>query len=241
MSEEKKKKLFSADDFDKAISVGDQLVFDKQDLKVVKVDLVWAGTDLDVCAFLLGEDNLMNERDDLVYFKSQRRWMPEFPITDPNFNPLRGRVSDTWKEEGFKNPIQWMEATLPFSGDDAVIGSWDDKTDDEDSDCGETLHVLLDEVDVSVHSTIVFAAVVAKDRIEKGEHFEDAHDPIVRIYDAEKDELIAEYKLADKFPGKDAVCFGRMVYDANDMLWSFEPMDESYTGGLQYLATQIYS
>ncbi len=241
MSEEKKKKLFSKGDFDKVISVGDQLVFDKSDLKVIKVDLIWAGTDLDVCAFLLGEDNLMNERADLVYFKSERRWMPEFPIDDHNFNPLKGRVSGTWKEGGFKNPLKWMNATLPLSGDNAVIGSWDDMAEeDDDSDCGETLHVLLDEVDVSVHSTIVFAAVVAKEKIEKGEHFEDAHDPIVRIYDAEKDELIAEYKLADKFPGKDAVCFGRMVYDADKILWSFEPMDESYTGGLEYLATQIY-
>ena len=152
----------------------------------------------------------------------------------------KGRVSGTWKEEGFKNPIKWMDVTLPLSGDNAVIGSWDDMTDDEDADCGETMHVLLDEVDVSVHSSIVFAAVVAKDRIEAGEHFEDAHDPIVRIYDAENDELIAEYKLADKFPGKDAVCFGRMVYNEDEMLWSFEPMADSYEGGLQHLATEVY-
>lgn len=240
MTGEMKRKLFSADDFDKVISVGEQLVFDKQDLKVIKVDLIWAGTDLDVCAFLLGDDNLMNEREDLVYFKSQHRWMPVPPISDPNFDPLKGRVSGTWKEEGFKNPIKWMDVTLPLSGDNAVIGSWDDMTDDEDAECGETMHVLLDEVDVSVHSSIVFAAVVAKDRIEAGEHFEDAHDPIVRIYDAENDELIAEYKLADKFPGKDAVCFGRMVYNEDEMLWSFEPMADSYEGGLQHLATEVY-
>lgn len=71
--EKKKRKLFSADDFDKQISVGEQLVFDKQDLNTVKIDLIWAGTDLDVCAFMLDDSNMMNEREDLVYFKSQRR------------------------------------------------------------------------------------------------------------------------------------------------------------------------
>ena len=137
---EKRKKLFSADDFDKQISVGEQLVFDKQDLNTIKVDLIWAGTDLDVCAFMLGDDNLMNEREDLIYFKSQHRWMPELPLNDPNFNPLKGRVSGTWKDEGFKNPLKWMEATLPLSGDQSVIGSWDDMAEDDESDCGETMH-----------------------------------------------------------------------------------------------------
>lgn len=232
--------MFSADDFDKIISVGEQLVFDKSDLKIVKIDLIWAGTDLDVCAFMLGDSNMMNEREDLVYFKSQRRWMPSLPLDDPKFNPLQGRVSRSWKEEGFKNPMKWMEATLPLSGDDAVIGSWDDMAEEDDSECGETMHVVLDEVDVSQHSSIVFAAVVAKDRIKAGQSFVDAHDPIVRIYDAEKDELIAEYKLVDNFPDKDAVCFGRMVYDEREMLWNFEPMAEAYNGGMEFLATEVY-
>lgn len=154
---EKKKKLFSANDFDKQISVGEQLVFDKQDLNTVKIDLIWDCPDrvkyvgdLDVCAFMLGDDNMMNEREDLIYFKSQHRWMPELPLNDPNFNPLKGRASGTWKEEGFKNPLKWMEATLPLSGDEAVIGSWDDMADDDDAECGETMHVILDEVDVTI-------------------------------------------------------------------------------------------
>lgn len=133
-----------------------------------------------------------------------------------------------------------MEATLPLSGDEAVIGSWDDMADDDDAECGETMHVILDEVDVSQHTSIVFAAVVAKMELEAGKSFADAKDPIVRIYDAEKDELIAEYKLAEKFPNKDAVCFGRMVYDENEMLWNFEPMAEAYNGGMEHLATEIY-
>lgn len=245
--EEKKVKLFSADDFDKQISVGEQLVFDKQDLNTVKIDLIWTCLnektdvrDLDVCAFMLGDENMMKVREDLVYFRSQRRWKTQLPFDNPNFNPLEGRVSGTWKEEGFMNPIKWMEETLPLSGDKAVIGSWDDKADGGTTECGETLHVILNEVDVSQHSSIVLAAVVAKDEVKAGKSFADAKDPIVRIYDAEKDELIAEYKLAEEFPSKDAVCFGRLVYDENEMLWSFEPMAKAYNGGMQFLATEIY-
>ena len=135
-------KLFAADDFSKEIVVGDELVFDK-DIKRLRVDLTWEGTDLDVCAFLLGKDGVMTEKSDLVYYKSERRWLPNKAFDDPAFDPLDGKVS-VWPAQGFKNPIKWRDATLPISGDDAVIGSWDDMSDSEE--CGETMHVLLDEV-----------------------------------------------------------------------------------------------
>ena len=37
------KKLFSDGDFDKSISIGDELFFDKQDLKNIRIDLTWQG------------------------------------------------------------------------------------------------------------------------------------------------------------------------------------------------------
>ena len=106
------KKLFSDSDFDKTINIGDQLVFDKQDLKALRIDLTWLGTDLDVCAFLLGEDNLIHDKADLVYFNSQLRWKTTKEFNDPDFNPLEGKVS-TWAQDGgnYKNPRKWMEST----------------------------------------------------------------------------------------------------------------------------------
>jgi stress response protein SCP2 len=241
---EKKKKLFSTDDFDKSISVGDELVFDKPELTKIRIDLTWKGTDLDICAFVLGKDGLIHSKEDLVYFKSQRRWKTEKDFSDDDFNPLKGRVS-LWEDacKYYKNEQKWMKATLPLSLDDAVIGSWDDSDNEEGAsgECGETMHVLLDEVDTRKYRSIVFAAVVAKDRIEKGETFADAHDPIVSICNAENEEEIAEYKLASTFPGKDAVCFGRMDYDTKTMMWNFIPMGDAYNGGMQYLATEIFN
>ena len=226
------KKLFSADDFEKSISIGDLLVFDKQDLRTLSIDLEWVGTDLDICAFLLG---------DLVYFNSQLRWKTKKAFNDPDFNPLDGQVS-TWAKDSinYKNPRKWMEATLPISSDGSVIGSWDDMSDDGEEECGETMHILLEEVDTRKYASIVFAAAVAKDRIAKGETFADAHDPVVRIYDADEDELLAEYKLAQQFPGKDVVRFGKVIYDNTSMLWNFEPMAQGDKGGMQYLATEVY-
>ena len=237
------KKLFSDDDFDKRLSVGDELVFDKPELTKIRIDLTWAGTDLDICALMLGNDGMIHEKVDLIYFNSQLRWKTEKDFNDDKFDPMKGSFSQ-WPDasKDYKNPRKWMEATLPISADGAVIGSWDDMADDSgEEDCGETMHVILDEVDTRKYSSIVFAAVVAKDRIAAGETFADAHDPIVSIYNAETDEEVAEYKLASAFPGKDAVCFGRMDFDSKTMLWNFVPMDDSYNGGMQYLATEVYN
>lgn len=183
---------------------------------------------------------MIHDKADLVYFRSLLRWKTEKAFTDDDFSPLDGEFS-TWPNKDFKNPNRWLEGTLPVSSDGAVIGSWDDKTDDGAEECGETMHVLLDEVDTNKHKSIVFAAVVAKDRIEAGETFADAHDPVVTIYNAETEEVVAEYKLASKFPGKDAVCFGRMDFDEETFFWNFTPMADGYNGGMQYLATEVYN
>lgn len=53
------KKLFSDDDFVKSLSIGDELVFDKPELTKIRIDLIWAGTDLDICAFMLGNDGMI--------------------------------------------------------------------------------------------------------------------------------------------------------------------------------------
>lgn len=241
----KKEKLFSDDEFDKTLSVGDKLVFDKPELRKIRIDLTWAGTDLDICAFLLGKDGMIHKKEDLVYFASKLRWKPLRSFDDPNFSPLEGKFSQ-WPEasDEFRNPIRWMEATLPISADGSVIGSWDDmveSTEGEEGDCGETMHVLLDEVDTRKYVSIQFAAAVAKDRILNGETFEDAHDPIVTIYNADTNEKVAEYKLARSFPGKDAVCFARMDFNEESFLWNFIPMEDSYNGGIQFLATEIFN
>lgn len=243
-------KLFSDGDFDKRLSIGDELIFDKPELTKLRVDLTWSRsprtnklTDLDVCAFLLDKDGLMSEREDLVYFGSKLRWKPLKAFDDPDFNPLEGEFSK-WPAAGFRNPIKWMEATLPISADGGVIGSWDDKgdgSDESEDEAGEQIHIQLDEVDVFKHHSIVLAVAVAKEKIDEGETFTDAHDPVITIYNTETEEVVAEYKLASEFPGKDAVCFGKLEYNEDTFLWNFIPMDEAYNGGMQFLAREVFN
>lgn len=237
-----KPKLFSDDDFDKQLGLGDEFVFDKPELNKLRVELVWSGTDLDLCAFMLGPDGVMQSRDDLVYFNSQLRWKPARAFDDPDFNPLDGQPS-TWEKDSdnYKNQRKWLESTLPLSADGSVIGSWDDNTADEGTDCGERLHVLLEEVDVHKYSSIVLAAVVAKAAIAKGHTLANANDPVVYVYNAETDELVFEYHLAKEFADQDAVCFGLLEYDSQTMQWSFTPQSDAYKGGLPYLATEVFS
>ena len=139
---------------------------------------------------------------------------------------------------GFKNPIKWRDATLPISGDDAVVGSWDDMSDSEE--CGETMHVLLDEVDVTKHKSIVIAAVVGIDKIKEGETFAAAKKPVVTITNVENDKELANYKLDAKFPDKDAVCIGKLIYDEDELKWSFVAMADGYKGGIMYLAQNVF-
>ena len=139
-----------------------------------------------------------------------------------------------------------MDGGNTVSQDGSVIGSWDDmdepgEEDDKNKECGETMHVRLDEVDTRKYASIVFAAAVAKDKIEKGESFKDAIDPVVSIYDADTDELLVEYKLDQEFPDKDVVRFGRVIYDENTYLWTFEPLAIGDNGGMMYLATEVYN
>lgn len=236
------KKLFSDDAFDKHISIGDELSFDKPELTKLRIDLTWAGTDLDLCAFLLDKNGLINEKSDLVYYNSNLRWKTKKDFSDPDFDPLDGERS-IWPAPGFHNHMRWKEATLPLSGDGSVIGSWDDMPEDEEDDelKQETIHILLKEVDTLKHSSIVLAAAVAPDCIAKGETFADAHDPVATIYNAKTDNVIAEYKLATVAPGKDAVCFGKLEFDEASCIWKFVPMADGYNGGMKYLACEVFN
>lgn len=237
-----REKIFDDDAFVKHIGIGDELKFAKNKFSKLRIDLTWAGTDLDLCAFLLDEDMLINERGDLVYYNSQIRWKTKREFCDPDFDPLDGEMS-RWPNSDYSNKRRWMDETLPLSGDGSVIGSWDDMAEDEDdlSLKQETLHILLRDVDTKRYDYIVLAAAVAPDRIAAGETFADANNPKATIYDAEKKEIIAEYQLDIVAPGKDAVCFGKMRFDQDNAIWSFLPMADGYKGGMEYLAREVFN
>lgn len=79
-------------EFGKSISTGESFKFDKSDgLNRIRVDLIWRGeADLDVCALLVGDDGLLNHREDFVFYNSEYRWLPssEENVTEGKIEPF---------------------------------------------------------------------------------------------------------------------------------------------------------
>ena len=81
-------------DFTKDLQKGERFSFTKDSgLNRIQVDLTWLpGADLDACAFLLGEDGIIEDDANFVYFKSNTRWLStnEEDPTEGDFEPYDG-------------------------------------------------------------------------------------------------------------------------------------------------------
>lgn len=240
--------MFTENDFVK-IEKGDIFSFDedifaKPEEQIIKIEMEWKSnpsekTDLDISVIMLNENHNINNKQDLVFFNSERRWQPSSPIGSEDFNPLDGKVS-LWTDDrpSFKNRIEWLEETLPLSIDNSVIGSWDDKGDDDvTSSSQEQIHVLLNEIDVRRYRSIAIIASVALDqtkdeqgrtRFLEGKKFGDVYNPIVRIYNATDNKVLAEYRLNNEHPDCDGICFGYIEYASEK--WQFIADEKGYKG-----------
>ena len=235
---------FEAEDFKKVLgkdvlSEGDVV---KNELETLRADLEWEGSDLDVCAFMLDNDGELASKDDIVFFNSKIRWKIVKPFSAPDFNPLDGKISVWEKEmENYCGRVKvWKKETLPTSSDGSVIGSWDDMAEDPNAACGETMHIMIEQVNTIKYKRIVLAAVVADNEINLGKTFKDISNARVTISDVENEEELVSYPLSEKFPEMDAVCFGELVYNENNYQWNFKPMDSGYKGGILYLAKYVF-
>ena len=67
----------SSFNFGKELSKGQKFNFGKSDdLNKIRVDLTWEGdADLDVCAFLVGDDGILTNKEDFVFYNSDMRWL----------------------------------------------------------------------------------------------------------------------------------------------------------------------
>lgn len=242
-----KEEMFTENDFVK-VEKGDKLVFSEDDFikpeeKIIKIELKWKGEpDLDISAIMLNANNRITERGDLVYFRSQHRWKTENPIGSKEFDPLRGQVSSLKDAKNYINEDDWRESTLPLSPDDSVIGSWDDKGEDENDGDGENceqIHIQLNKVDLRKYNSIAIIASIATEQVKdkngnnrflEGDKFGDVYSPTVRIYEVADDvsRPIAEYYLNNEHPDCDGVCLGYVKYQ--DGLWEFTAEEKGYKG-----------
>lgn len=205
------------------IEKGERFALDKTSgLEMVRVELNWkSGADLDVCAFLVGEDGLIGDDADFVFYNSRRRANPK-----------------TWAVEQFNKSIhgnkkKWQLDTVPVSADGSVLGSADDLGTEEDGDdSGETMYVDLSKVGAKIAEIIFCVTIYHGDK--EGITFGSVREPSISIYNDETNEELVSYKLKEKFSTETAVEAGKLLVNA-DGDWEFEAIGEGHDGGMQTL------
>lgn len=207
------------------IEKGERFSLNKNEgLEKVQIDLNWkSGADLDASAFLVGEDGVILEDADFVFYNSKNRANAETGELEP-FNKA---------VHGSKN--NWMSNTVPVSADGSVLGSADDLGDgdeDEGEEAGETMHVNLAKVGPKIQEIIFCVTIYHGDK--EGVTFGAVREPSITISNEETGEELCRYNLKEKFSTETAVEAAKLVCN-DEGEWEFEAVGEGHDGGMQTL------
>lgn len=198
------------------LNKGERFKLDKSaGLNNLSVILGWkSGADLDASAFLLGEDGVILEDGDFVFYNSDNR-------------------SESFDRQKFGNKRKWREETVPVSMDGSVVGSADDLGDDEEGeDANEEMHVDLSKVSSKITEIVFCVTIYHGD--EDGTTFGSVRDPYISIVNDEDGEELCRYALNEKFKTETAVVAGSLICN-EDGEWAFEAQGKGYEGGMQTL------
>ena len=186
-------------------------------LKIAGIGLGWnpneepdgPNFDLDVSAFLIGEDGKIPTDDYIVFYGSQL-------------------TMDT--PEG-KRPYSGDASVL--GAVDAIVGTESDGDDDED------MKIYFDKVWEGVHQIVISVSItkypndVHKDKRTLPLNFGMVEDCYIRLWDDETGAEIFRYDLKEIFSNEDALEFGRFY--KVDGSWEFVASGKGYVGSLQKL------
>lgn len=190
------------------LSKGERFKIAKSDgLSKIKVVLNWdSDADLDASTFLCGDEGVILDDAGFVFYNSENREKP-------------------FDRAVYGNKRRWMEETRPMSSDGAVLGSLDDR----DGDSGEQIDVDLDKVDPNV-CEIVFVVSIH----DEGKTFGDVKGAFISVINAENDEELCRYELAEAFTKETALTVAKLVVN-EDGDWEFEAVGVGHVGGLETL------
>lgn len=190
------------------LSKGERFKIAKSDgLSKIKVVLDWdSDADLDASTFLCGDEGVILDDAGFVFYNSENREKP-------------------FDRAVYGNKRRWMAETRPMSSDGAVLGSLDDR----DGDSGEQIDVDLDKVDPNV-CEIVFVVSIH----DEGKTFGDVKGAFISIINAENDEELCRYELAEAFTKETALSVAKLVVN-EDGDWEFEAVGVGHIGGLETL------
>ena len=190
------------------LSKGERFKIAKSDgLSKIKLVLDWdSDADLDASTFLCGDEGIILNDAGFVFYNSENREKP-------------------FDRAVYGNKRRWMEETRPMSSDGAVLGSLDDR----DGDSGEQIDVDLDKVDPNV-CEIVFVVSIH----DEGKTFGDVKGAFISVINAENDEELCRYELAEAFTKETALTVAKLVVN-EDGDWEFEAVGVGHVGGLETL------
>lgn len=190
------------------LSKGERFKIAKSDgLSKIKVVLDWdSDADLDASTFLCGDEGVILDDAGFVFYNSENREKP-------------------FDRAVYGNKRRWMEETRPMSSNGAVLGSLDDR----DGDSGEQIDVDLDKVDPNV-CEIVFVVSIH----DEGKTFGDVKGAFISVINAENDEELCRYELAEAFTKETALSVAKLVVN-EDGDWEFEAVGVGHVGGLETL------
>lgn len=190
------------------LSKGERFKIAKSDgLSKIKVVLDWdSDADLDASTFLCGDEGVILDDAGFVFYNSENREKP-------------------FDRAVYGNKRRWMAETRPMSSDGAVLGSLDDR----DGDSGEQIDVNLDKDDPNV-CEIVFVVSIH----DEGKTFGDVKGAFISVINAENDEELCRYELAEAFTKETALSVAKLVVN-EDGDWEFEAVGVGHVGGLETL------
>lgn len=190
------------------LSKGQRFSFDKdEELNHLTVTLGWEGeNDLDASTFLVGEDGVIEDDSNFVYYNSANR-------------------SESYDRTKFGGKNAWKKQTRPMSADGSVLGSIDER----EGGSAEKVSVDLSKVSPAV-SEIVFCASI----FNAGVTFSDVESPYISIVNEDTGEELCRYTLDEQFSGETALVAGSLSLN-EDGEWEFKAEGRAILGGLQAL------
>ena len=177
------------------LSKGERFSLKKSEgLNNLTVTLCWDGdADLDISAFLVGEDGLIEDDADFVYYNSAKRSEP--------FDPAKFGSKNAWKDQ-----------TIPVSADGSVMGAHDERKGGN----AEKMHVDLGKVGSAIKE-IIFCSTI----YDEGKTFGDVQNPCVTVTDVTNGTELCSYKLDEQFTTQKACVVASLVINT-DYEWEFK-------------------
>lgn len=181
--------------------------------------------DLDVSAFLLGEQKKIINDNYLVFYNSDLRVLPDKPLILEHYSPAKYPN----REEDYR------KKTRPVDPNFSVHGSIDD-TDGTESDGGddETMNIDLTKVDSKIVEIVIAVSIYEHD--VRRQNFGQVDDSYISIYNDKTNELLYKYELSEDFSTCTAVEFCSIYRRNNE--WKVKATGVGLNDGLQSLVNK---